>query len=634
MNNEVKSYIYEKLKHIPDKSGVYFMKDSKSAIIYIGKAKSLKKRVSSYFNNSNKDAKTTALVEHIRDIDYILTENEVEALILEAEMIRKHKPHYNILLKDQKSFPFIAVTNEHFPRVIKARNVIDKENSKKYKKYYGPYVAAEKADNIVKFVIDNFKLRRCKYDFPLKRPIRPCLYHHIGKCTAPCADLISEEDYDKTVEEAIMVLEGNVDELTAKLKQKMFVHAEKLEFEAAKDLRDKIDLFQVQLQALKNDYQNSGGVSLSEWKNFSTEIVREEAKREEYNRWLKDFANHYLPFIIVEDQLRRVLSQIELEQNAKKKAIAKEELTSQILKDKLSEFLNGLGFDGIFSEQILSFIQEKAFESSNLSIIFDFSEAQTTRIISQIYEKLAFDKSLVRRAIKELRASLANTKKIRDLKLDHNIDGYEEYTQKKQEIERNIEKIILQLDQVEREIADQEIFIEQQKKELIKAKELYEKDLKNKSISHMSERAIWVYSKLEDQLVERQSKILQDEFLKCFTAIINKDNFIDGIIIDKNINVIPYKFINVSYSQIDNYIKNNEHSRLLDHFDKKYITDINDLRLGMVDFIKLPVQITAPFSQGERQVYIMALYLALLKTSNKDIPFFIDTPFARIVSYH
>ena len=242
MNQEIKSYIHEKLKVIPDKSGVYFMKDSKETIIYIGKAKSLKKRVSSYFNNSNKDAKTTALVEHIRDIDYILTENEVEALILEAEMIRKHKPHYNILLKDQKSFPFIAVTNEHFPRVIKARNVIDKENAKKYKKYYGPYVAAEKADNIVKFVVENFKLRRCKYDFPLKKPIRPCLYYHIGKCTAPCADLINEKDYDKTIDDAVMVLEGNVDELSARLRQEMFQHAEKLEFEAAKDLRDKIDL--------------------------------------------------------------------------------------------------------------------------------------------------------------------------------------------------------------------------------------------------------------------------------------------------------------------------------------------------------------------------------------------------------
>ena len=242
MNNQVKEYISEKLKRLPTKSGVYFMKDKDANIIYIGKAKSLKKRVSSYFIGNNKDAKTTALVEHIRDIDYIVTKNEVEALILEAEMIRKHKPHYNILLKDQKSFPFIAITNEHFPRVIKARNVIDKDNAKKYKKYYGPYVAAERAENIVKFIIDNFKLRRCKYDFPLKRKIRPCLYYHIGKCTAPCADLIDEKEYDKDIDNAIMLLEGNVDELVAKMKQDMFVFAEKLEFERAKDLRDKIDL--------------------------------------------------------------------------------------------------------------------------------------------------------------------------------------------------------------------------------------------------------------------------------------------------------------------------------------------------------------------------------------------------------
>ena len=241
-NQQTKSYIAEKLKHIPDKSGVYFMKNSKDEIIYIGKAKSLKKRVSSYFTKTNKDAKTTALVEHIRDIEYILTENEVEALIFEAEMIRKHKPHYNILLKDQKSFPFIAVTNEHFPRVIKARNVITKDRDSRYKKYYGPYVAAEKADNITKFIIDNFKLRRCKYDFPLKKPIRPCLYYHIGKCTAPCANKISEEKYDKDVEAAIMVLEGNVDQLTQKLTTEMKEYAEKLEFEKAKDLRDKIDL--------------------------------------------------------------------------------------------------------------------------------------------------------------------------------------------------------------------------------------------------------------------------------------------------------------------------------------------------------------------------------------------------------
>ena len=241
MNQKIKDYIKEKLKYIPDKSGVYFMKDEKNNIIYIGKAKSLKKRVNSYFTKSNKDVKTTALVEHIADFDYIITENEVEALIFEAEMIRKHKPHYNILLKDQKSFPFVAITNERFPRIIKARNVINKENANKFRNYYGPYVESEKVNNIIKFMTDNFKFRRCKLDFPLKRPIRPCLYYHIGKCTAPCANLITEEDYDKTVEEASMILDGGIDKLVSNLKKEMESYAKKLEFEKAKDVRDKID---------------------------------------------------------------------------------------------------------------------------------------------------------------------------------------------------------------------------------------------------------------------------------------------------------------------------------------------------------------------------------------------------------
>ena len=241
MSQEIKDYINEKLKYIPDKSGVYFMKDEKNNIIYIGKAKSLKKRVNSYFTKSNKDVKTTALVEHIADFDYIITENEVEALIFEAEMIRKHKPHYNILLKDQKSFPFVAITNERFPRIIKARNVINKENANKFRNYYGPYVESERVNNIIKFMTDNFKFRRCKLDFPLKRPIRPCLYYHIGKCSAPCANLITEEDYDKTVEEASMILDGGIDKLVSNLKKEMESYAKKLEFEKAKDIRDKID---------------------------------------------------------------------------------------------------------------------------------------------------------------------------------------------------------------------------------------------------------------------------------------------------------------------------------------------------------------------------------------------------------
>ena len=150
----------------------------------------------------------------------------------------------------------------------------------------------------------------------------------------------------------------------------------------------------------------------------------------------------------------------------------------------------------------------------------------------------------------------------------------------------------------------------------------------------MSARAIAVYTLLEDKLIRQQSQLLQEEFKKCFSSIINKDNFIDGIVVDKNINIIPYKLVDVDYSHIQNYLDIDASTKFLELFDTKYLNDINQLRLSKVENIKLPSAISAPFSQGERQVFIMSLYLALLKTSRKDIPFFIDTPFARIDSNH
>ena len=163
---------------------------------------------------------------------------------------------------------------------------------------------------------------------------------------------------------------------------------------------------------------------------------------------------------------------------------------------------------------------------------------------------------------------------------------------------------------------------------------LYERLLKSKSITELSTRAIGTYTLLEEKLIRRQGILLQEEFIKCFRAIINKENFVDGIVIDRNINVIPYKFIDVTFLQIENYMRMNEQTKFLSLFDSSYLNEINKLRLGQVETIRMPSPITAPFSQGERQVYIMSIYLALLKTSRKDIPFFIDTPFARIDSNH
>lgn len=403
------------------------------------------------------------------------------------------------------------------------------------------------------------------------------------------------------------------------------------------DFETQLDALQVKLQALKDDYQNSGGISLEDWKKLSSELVREETKREECNRWLKDFANHYLPFIIIEDKLKDLLQQIECERETKKSALISEMLSSEPLKEELAAFLSASKIDRGFADQILALVRDTVTRSNttqNAKVIFDFSDSQETRLVSQIYEKLEFDKTLASRTLKSIKSSLSATKKIRNTMMGSNVDRYDEYFKQKEELGNNIKDLTIRLERLNQAIALQEIQVDQCKKELAKVAEAYERHLKSNSIKEMAERAIIAYSRLEEQLIERQGKILQDEFLRCFSGIINKDNFIDGIIIDKNINVIPYKFIDVSFLQIDNYLKDEEKNHLLDLFDLKYRIAINDLRLGKVDSIKLPAKITAPFSQGERQVYIMALYLALMKTSRKDIPFFIDTPFARIDSNH
>ena len=256
------------------------------------------------------------------------------------------------------------------------------------------------------------------------------------------------------------------------------------------------------------------------------------------------------------------------------------------------------------------------------------------KIIAQISEKLNFDKNSITKALRELDKSLKQSKSVRESLLESSIEGYEEFNQQKDEFENAILRCKLELEQLNQEIALQQIKLGELEKVCDIAKKSYEKLLKDKSINEISQRAIGVYIPLIEKLVVRQSKILQEEFIKNFTSIINKENFIDGIVIDKNINVIPYKMIDVSFLQLDNYLKTDSKTQFLKMFDYQYLMDVNDLRMGYVDSIKLPMPITAPFSQGERQVYIMSLYLALLKTSRKDIPFFLDTPFARIDSDH
>ncbi|SKC51229.1 excinuclease ABC subunit UvrC [Maledivibacter halophilus] len=229
--------IKEQLKKLPDKPGVYIMKDEMDDIIYIGKSKSLKKRVSQYFSNSKKhDPKVIAMVKCIKEFEYIITDTEVEALILEANLIKKHKPRYNIALKDDKNYPYIKVTvKDKYPRVIKTRKII-KDNAK----YFGPYINVDAVNKTLETIEELFPLRKCNRNLETNKD-RPCLNYHIKKCIGPCTGKINHQEYMEVVNQVILLLGGKHDILIAELKERMSEASEQLDFERAAKYRDRIN---------------------------------------------------------------------------------------------------------------------------------------------------------------------------------------------------------------------------------------------------------------------------------------------------------------------------------------------------------------------------------------------------------
>jgi excinuclease ABC subunit C len=230
---------------LPLKPGVYLLKDSADRILYVGKAKSLKKRVKSYFR-SDLDPKTSALMKQFHHLEYMVTDTEKEALILESNLIKKHMPRYNIRLKDDKRYPYIKVTNETFPRVLITRRVLDDGSY-----YYGPFPEATALKRLVKFLKALFKVRDCK------RMDGPCLNYQIDLCNAPCDKKITEEEYKKLVENVSLFFEGKYDEIMEALKSEMNEAAQKHEYEKAAILRDQLNSVEDVLEKQKMEFTRS-----------------------------------------------------------------------------------------------------------------------------------------------------------------------------------------------------------------------------------------------------------------------------------------------------------------------------------------------------------------------------------------
>ena len=228
--------IQEELKKLPGKPGVYLMHDEKDEIIYVGKAVSLKNRVRQYFQSSrNKGAKIEQMVTHIRRFEYIITDSELEALVLECNLIKEHRPKYNTMLMDDKAYPFIKVTvEEPYPRVLLARRM-----AKDKSRYFGPYTSAGAVKDTIELIRRLYHVRSCNRKLP--RDIgkeRPCLNYHIHQCKAPCQGYISEEEYRKSIQEVLRFLGGNYEGILKDLEEKMNQASEDLEFERAIEYRE------------------------------------------------------------------------------------------------------------------------------------------------------------------------------------------------------------------------------------------------------------------------------------------------------------------------------------------------------------------------------------------------------------
>lgn len=254
-----------KIKNIPNKPGIYQFKNNKGKVIYVGKAVNLKNRVRSYFVGTSQSAKTAALVNKTHDIELIITDNEVEALVLENNLIKDLKPRYNVNLKDDKSYPFIKVTNEPYPRIYPTRRLV-RDGSK----YFGPYTSVHSMKTSLRMINQLFKIRSCKLDITQssieKKKFKICLDYHIKKCDGPCEGLISEKDYGEMVSEVVKVLKGKTDDLIDDLNLKMKGLVEKLEFEKAAELRDRLEQLKIissKQKVVSDDFEDRDIISIA-----------------------------------------------------------------------------------------------------------------------------------------------------------------------------------------------------------------------------------------------------------------------------------------------------------------------------------------------------------------------------------
>lgn len=391
-----------------------------------------------------------------------------------------------------------------------------------------------------------------------------------------------------------------------------------------------------QLANLEKKYAKSGGISKKDWRAMQDQIAKEEAKRDEIRKWLKDIANNVLPFIIMRSELVELKDQIALEHKAQVDANVKSTIDTPEIRSIIFNVLDGAGIDlsDAITKKIVSEIISYTDITSKITPVLNLSEFDKFELISKINSMIAFDTGRIKTATTEINASLNCVKRIRRKMERSSVENYEGFLQAKNDLnEQKIAKT-QRLLEIDKELQDLRAQKAVTSARLSKAKSDYEAILKKRSINDISARALLAFGELQRILYDKSIRLVQEEFEKSFNSLINKSDLIDGIHIDDNLNVLPYKRKMFNVSELKKMINKNGQEYVIAQIGlHAYEVFQKNLTCGF-DEIELPVEVKQQLSAGEKQIFIMSIYQALSKLNKIDVPYIIDTPFSRIDKEH
>lgn len=406
--------------------------------------------------------------------------------------------------------------------------------------------------------------------------------------------------------------------------------------EEYKEITVEISRIDDKLYSLEKSYTRRGGITKKEWRGMQEQITKEELRRNNQRKWLKDVANNVLPFVILRPQLKNLKTQIATEHKAQLDSNMKTMIRTPEIKSIIENVLFSIGIElaNDVSERIIFEISDYSDASSHINPVLNLSDNDRFELIAKINSLMAFDVERIKGATKDIDASLNHVKRIRKKMERSSVENYEEYLQQKSDLNEKRSELTQSLLDIDRELQEYRAQKAISSSNLAKAKSNYEAYLKKRSINDISARALLAFDELETLLYQRSIRLVEEEFKKAFSALINKSDLIDGIHIDENLSVIPYKNTTFSIPELKQIINKNGEELLIAQIGLYAYEIFMGMDESSKSVVVLPVEVKKQLSAGEKQIFIMALYQALSKLNKINVPYIIDTPFARIDKDH